>query len=250
LITKIYEPKFSSARTKSEAIITNVLSQYILVLSEVIEDFNKTKSITVSLDASNKKDIILSPIDVQYFLPNCGVQDKIIDFISLPSETSDLQCAMLKEVSDKFALQNKIVALCADNTNTNFGGCKRLGRINVWRKLETELKRQIIGIGCGAHIIHNCLQCAIDCLPIDIECFAVKVHKYFNTYTIRVEELKNFCDFVGNNYTKLLEHENTRLLSLGSSVGRILSMLDGLCSYFLSQEKLPAMLQKCFKIPV
>jgi hypothetical protein len=129
LIKKIYEPKFSSARTKSEAIITNVLSPYIL--GEVTEDLNKMKSITVNSDASNKKDIKLFPIVVRYFLPNCGVQDKIIDFISLPGETCDLQCAMLNEVSDKFALQNIIVALCADNTNTNFGGCKRLGKNNV-----------------------------------------------------------------------------------------------------------------------
>jgi hypothetical protein len=123
LIKKIYEPKFSSASTKSEAIITNVLSAYIL--GEVIEDLNKTKSITVSLDASNKKDIKLFPIVVWYILPNYGVQDKITDFISIPGETSDLQCAMLKEVSDKFALQEKIVALCADNMNTNFDGCKK-----------------------------------------------------------------------------------------------------------------------------
>jgi hypothetical protein len=50
----MYQQKFSSARTKSEAIITNVLSPYIL--GEVIEDFNK-RSITVSLDAASKKDI-------------------------------------------------------------------------------------------------------------------------------------------------------------------------------------------------
>jgi hypothetical protein len=67
--------------------------------------------------------------------------------------------------------------------------------------------------------------------------FAVKVYKYFNTYSVRVEELKNFCDFAGNNYTKLVEHVNTRFLSLGPSIDRILSMFDGLRSYFLSQEK-------------
>jgi hypothetical protein len=94
LIKKIYEPEFSSARTKSEVIITNILSPYIL--GEVIEDLNKIKSITVSLDASNKKEIRLFPIVVQYFLTNCGVQNKIIDFISLSGETSDLQCAILK----------------------------------------------------------------------------------------------------------------------------------------------------------
>jgi hypothetical protein len=147
----------------------------------------------------------------------------------------------VKDVSDKFALQNKIVALCAENTDTTFNGCKRLGKNNVWRKLETELKRQIIGIGCGAHIIYNWLQCAVDCLPIDIECFAVKVYKYFNIYTVRVQELKNFCEFVGNNYAKFLEHGNTKFLSLGTSIDRILRMLDELRSYFLSQEKCPVM---------
>jgi hypothetical protein len=75
------------------------------------------------------KKIKIFPIVVQYFLPNCGVQGKIIDFISLPGEISDLQYAMLKEVSDKFALQNKIVAFCADNTNTSFGGCKKLTKM-------------------------------------------------------------------------------------------------------------------------
>jgi hypothetical protein len=73
---------------------------------------------------------------VQYILPNCGIQDKIIDFISLPGETSDLQCTMLKEVTDKFALQNKIVALCADNTNTSFGGCKNLAKIMCGENLK------------------------------------------------------------------------------------------------------------------
>ena len=142
---------------------------------------------------------------------------------------------------------NKIVALCADNTNTNFGGCRRLGKNNVWRKLEAELERKIIGIGCGAHIIHNCLQCAVDCLPIDIECFAVKVYKYFYIYSVRVEELKSFCEFAGNNYNKVLEHGNTRFLSLGPSIERILSMFDGLRAYFLSQEKCPVMLRNIFQ---
>jgi hypothetical protein len=64
----------------------------------------------------HQKRINLFPITGQYFLPNFDVQVKIIDFISFPSETCDLQCAMLKEVSDKFALPNEIVALCADNT--------------------------------------------------------------------------------------------------------------------------------------
>ena len=131
LIKTTVEPKFSSARrpTKSQAIICNVLAPH--VMTEVIEDLHEAKSVTLSLDASNKKDIKLFPIVVRYFLPNREIVDKIIDFVFLPGETSDLQCDMLKKVIQKFNLRNKIVALCPDNTNTNFGGCRRLGKNNV-----------------------------------------------------------------------------------------------------------------------
>ena len=38
-------------------------------------------------------------------------------------------------------IAHKIVAYAADNTNLNFGGSKRNGVNNVWRRLQTELDR-------------------------------------------------------------------------------------------------------------
>jgi hypothetical protein len=52
-----------------------------------------------------------------------------------------------------------------------------------------------------------------------------------------------------NNYAKLLEHGNIRCLFLGPSIDRIVSMFDGLRSYFLSQENCPVMLLKFFEDP-
>ena len=49
----IYEPKFSSAQTKSKTTICNVLG--LQVVEESTENLNETKSISLSLDASNKK---------------------------------------------------------------------------------------------------------------------------------------------------------------------------------------------------
>ena len=43
-------------------------------------------------------------------------------------------------------IAHKIVAYAADNTNLNFGGSKRNGVNNVWRRLQTELDRQVFGI--------------------------------------------------------------------------------------------------------
>jgi hypothetical protein len=32
-----------------------------------------------------------------------------------------------------------------------------------------------MGVGCAAHIVHNCLQTEVDALPIDIEVIVVKI---------------------------------------------------------------------------
>jgi len=61
------------------------------------------------------------------------------------------------------------------NTNCNFGGVSRRGTNNMFHKLQGKLGKQLIGVGCAAHIIHNAIQTAADCLPIDIECIIVKI---------------------------------------------------------------------------
>ena len=63
-----------------------------------------------------------------------------------------------------------------------------------------------------------------------------------------MEELRNFCEFAENNYAKFLQHGNTRFLSLGPSIEKILSMFNGLCAYFLSR-KMPCHAEKNFLNP-
>jgi len=58
------------------------------------------------------------------------------------------------------------------------------------------VKKPIIGIGCPAHILNNCIQYAIDGLPIDIESIILKIYNYFSIYTVRTKSLKKFCSFV------------------------------------------------------
>lgn len=57
-------------------------------------------------------------------------------------------------------LTSKIMAFCGDNTNWNFDRSKRRGINNVYAKLNLSLERTLIGIGCGAHIIHNVIKTA------------------------------------------------------------------------------------------
>ena len=91
-------------------------------------------------------------------------------------------------------------------------------------------------VSFGMVSIRAIVRISVDCLPIDIECFAEKVYKCFYIYSVKVEELKSFCDFARNNYNKVLQHRNTRFLSLGPSIERILSMFDGLRAHFLLKK--------------
>ena len=144
-------------------------------------------------------------------------------------------------------LCDKVVAFCGDNCNTNFGGVKRKGQNNIFRRLQQELKCEIVGVGCAAHICHNCLHHAVDVFPIDVEVIVVKIYKFFYIYTVRVTELKEFCSFAEVEYKRVLEHGNTRFLSLLPAVETILRIFPALKAYFLSQEKCPVVLRKFFE---
>jgi hypothetical protein len=90
----------------------------------------------------------------------------------------------------------------ADNTNSNFGGVKRKWNENVFRKVQSDLYRPILGIGCSAHIVNNSVQTACDSLPLDIEVIVINIYKYFHIYAVRVMKLKEFCEFVETDYKK------------------------------------------------
>lgn len=248
LIKKLFEPKFSAARTKTEAVIVNVISPYIF--NVVLEDLNTVNFITITIDSSNRKDIKLTPIVVRYFTESRGVHVKLLYFDEVPGETSDILVEHILKCLKKFSIEHKIICVTADNTNTNFGGVNRKTEGNVYRKLQKALNRPIFGIGCGAHILHNAVQTACDSLPLDVEATVVKLYKYFYQYTVRVTQLKEFCEFADVEFKRLLSHGSTRFLSLMPALERILTQFLPLKLYFTSNENCPKLLADFFNDPV
>lgn len=219
------------------------MKQYViapLAQEELKEDLTNSNYLSISLDASNRKDIKLVPIVVLYFNPNSGVQVKLLDFKSVEGETSEILTNHLCSVLLQNNLNNKMVGFSGDNCNTNFGGVKIAGKNNVFHRLKNSLGQEINGIGCGAHIVHNCVQTAVDSLPIDIEALVVKIYKYFHIYTVRVTKLKSFCEYAEIEYRKLIQHGNTRLISMMPALERILQVFEGLKAFFLDQEICPS----------
>lgn len=186
---------------------------------------------------------------VRYFLPYEDIQVKILEFKEQPGETSDIIVSYLTNVLTENNLSAKIVAYCGDNTNCNFGGSQRRGVNNVFTKLKSSLGRSLVGIGCGAHVIHNAIKSAADCLPVDFECIIVKIYSFFYIYTVRVETLKNFCEEACTEYQKLLGYSKTRWLSLLPAIGKILKMYQQLKNYFLSIPKCSTILKSFSENP-
>ena len=126
---------------------------------------------------------------------------------------------------------------------------KRRGQNNVFFKVKENIERNLTGIGCAAHIVHNCIQHVVDNLSVAVESLVVKIYKFFHIYTVCVIELKQFCDFVDIEYQRILQHGNTRFLSLLPALQRILKMFEQLRSYFNSQEGCPTLINNCFEGP-
>lgn len=83
----------------------------------------------------------------------------------------------------------KIVALSADNTNTNFGGVLRRGKNNLFTHLNGNVEYNIIGIGCSVQILNNAILSASDTLPIDLQMIISKRFQHFYIYSVGVNIL-------------------------------------------------------------
>ncbi|BFZ18203.1 hypothetical protein BsWGS_21242 [Bradybaena similaris] len=239
LLKKFVDPRFTCKQTKCKAIAVNVLAPQAVY--EISEELKKARFCCLAIDVSNSINKKVVPIVVRYFLSNKGIATEILELSSIPGETSDIVQHILK-TAKKYEITGKIIGLSADNTNTNFGGFWRRGKNSILAELRGSLDRQIIGVGCAAHIVHNAVQTAVDILPIDFQAILGKIVQYFRTFTVRVEELENFCNFVGTEYDTVLGKSKTRWLSLEPALTRFIDMYEPLKSYFLSQDRCPHIL--------
>ena len=92
---------------------------------------------------------------------------------------------------------------------------------NVFAKLKKMLNPSLIGVGCSALGLNNCIHHGAERMNIDIENNINKIYQYFSIYTVRIEQLKEYCEFANCEYKKLLSHSKTRWLSLFPGISRL-----------------------------
>lgn len=237
---------FHSARTKTEAIVNNVIAP--IGDSMLKEELSKCNFVTLTTDASNHGNIKMMPVMVRYFKPTEGVRVKMLEFTSVKNETSDTISSMLITTAERNNIAEKVAGFCGDNCNTNFGSAERSGENNVYHKLK-QWKPSILGIGCAAHVVHNTLKYACAQLRTNIEYIVVKIYTHFYINTVRVENLKSICELEEIEYAQLLGYAKTRFLALAPAIDRILTLFDALKIYFLGLNDCPTKIRLFFESP-
>lgn len=218
------------ARTKMEALVTEVLGPYALK-SVIVDLQDENTFFCYKLTHQIKKNIKLFPLVVQYFSLEKGIQNKLLDFYENADESADGMFTAIKTSMDTFKIPfNQVSGLSADNTNANFGA-----RHSLYTNMVAIVPDLIKG-NCHAHIVHNCVKHGMSFLDYDVENVILKIYSHFSVSACRREELKKFVAIVEGDFHELKRHIGTRWLSLLPFIDTILLNWHAICNYFKSLE--------------
>lgn len=145
---------FSSARTKTDAIVNLLLASHSADTAlKALED-NRISYCGVATAG-------IFPVIIQYFdWQNCGVQWKLTEVQNTHNETAETIAQYSKETLEKNGSFEKYVAFVGDNGNTMFRGLRRdeEGK-NVFANVKKLLQKgTLISVGSPAHILNNCVH--------------------------------------------------------------------------------------------
>ena len=112
------------------------------------QELHQVDFITVTVDASNMKEVKLVFIVVCYSPPETGVEVKQLEFKSVSGETAEILSKCMLSVLDQTRLKEKWIKFCANSFNTNFRGVKIGGQNNAFFKVKDNIKRDLLGIRC------------------------------------------------------------------------------------------------------
>ena len=165
--------KFSSGRTKLEAMVKGVLAPESVTAAVDEIKLQNLPFLTAS-DASNWKNRKMYPLLIQYFSSKSGMQTKLLDFYEDPKEDARGIVTALKSSIDSLGLQlNNVSAYSADNANVNYGQ-----HHTVYRLLQNDIPH-IVKANCCAHIIHNTLKHALEQLyDVNVETIVMRTFNH------------------------------------------------------------------------
>lgn len=220
--------KVRCGRTKSEALVKNVLLPY--AKQRLLSELKDSVPFSLGSDASNKGNKKHYPIVLTYFSKDKGKCNEVLDFYEDVNESAEAISNKLKSILLENGLcLNNVVSYSADNASVNFGKHN-----SVFTRLK-EGNSNLIKANCCCHILHNCAKFGFKLLKYDVESLVLKIYSDFSSSSKNSEELKTFCEFAQHDYSEILRHIVVRWLSLQSAVERLVKMWRVLKMYYVAR---------------
>lgn len=139
--------------------------------------------------------------------------------------------------SNSIPLENCISMAC-DNAPV------MIGSKNGVAAVLKESHENIAILGCCCHLINLAAQKGSACLPVNVDEALVDAYYYLEKSSKRKDKLRAFQRLHDVECKKILKHINTRWLSLGRSLKRLVEQWQPLLSFFHSEVKTSSQLLK------
>ena len=199
-----------------------------------VVDRCKSQKFSVLLDEST--DISVSQVlavVVRFFDESrCTVVDALFDLIEVDNGTAAGLYSSFKElmISNQIPLEN-IIGFASDNCAT------MMGQNNGFQVLLKADVPQVVVVGCICHSIALCANHASQSLPSWLESFVKDVSFYFSRSSKRCQAFDLIQDVVAVKKHRVLKLCQTRWLSRGQVVERIIEQWEALELFFQSESQ-------------
>lgn len=212
-------------RTKMEALAKNVLCP--LSIEQHLKELN-SKKFAIGSDASNKGNIKMFPIAIQYFTTNKGIVNFVLDFYEDANETSDAIHNRIIECLNEYNVNlMDVIAYSGDNASVNYGK-----HHSIYENLKIS-NNCIVKANCNCHVLHNTAKHALLQLPFDIENIILKIYSHFSISAKRVQSLKSCYELIDDEYEGMIRHVPTRWLTLYPAINRLIENIKPIKDYFV-----------------
>ena len=204
----------------------NVSTCFFLYRSELIVSM---KNGPYALDTNGSNDEVFNTKKQK-------VSTQLLDMCGTKKGDAETLFSTIDETLSKVGVSwDNCVDIGMDNTSVN------LGRNNSIMTRVLAKNDSIYVNGCPCHIVHNTANKSASSFALgtgfDIEDVLVDVFHWFDKSSKRKVTLEGFCEFMEQEYKKIIKCVSTRWLSLESAVTCCLKLYPFLKSYFLSVDE-------------
>ena len=116
---QLFDSDYSCSSSKSAAIVKGVFGSR--AMAKLKEELKAAKFITISFDGSIIHQKKLLPIFATFFDRHKGIQHRLLYIAELPEEKGLFIAHAIRKTLKKFGIEEKVIAILADNCPTNFG---------------------------------------------------------------------------------------------------------------------------------